>query len=571
MSKLQCIFLGLTAFVLFILGVLEKNYQYLEKIKRGESLSDEEKVKLFLAILVAMIPVISLVASLVIPILAPKEHIHETFSTQKEMIVEASCLGDGKYDSVSYCECGEELGREVLLIPALGHNYIEEVTSPSCNENGYTIVTCSRCKDSYIKDYTEALGHDYVENVIQPTCSEKGYTTYRCSRCNESYVENYTEELGHNFVNEICTHCGIISPNYEKMITDHVNKLVDDEKYGEAINIVNDALKLTESDTLTQLLVNIQTKQESAGIHTISNVDFVTYSGSINRNDQEDIYSLTVSIDGYYRFDLSNMVNGFSVKLKIFNSSGDLIKERNGLTNSEGVTCELEQGNIYTIKVIQYANIGDYILTIGQPKETVNISANDVIYDSIEYTGQKNEYIFEPSLNGVYRFDLSDVISGVSFKCQVFDSLNFSKKERNGIGNGDGFDVNLDAGEVYTIRISQYSNVGYYTLSIGKQQPTRDISGQNNVDGSITYTNQDNIYTFTPPSSGKYIFNFMNMVSGFSVKFKVYDALGYNIKERNGVVNEDSIPIDLDVGETYTIHIIQYYNIGSYDISISNQ
>lgn len=571
MSKLQLVLLILTAFVLLILGVLEKNYQYLEKIKGGESLSDEEKGKLLLAIFFAMAPVISLVASLVIPILTPKEHIHETFSIQKENIVDASCLEDGKYDSVSYCECGEELGRETLLISAPGHNYIEEVTPPSCNEKGYTTFTCSRCKDSYIKDYTEALGHNYVESVIQPTCSEKGYTIYRCSRCNESYVENYTEELGHNFVNEICTHCGIISPNYETMIADQVNRLIDDEKYGEAINIVNEALKLTDSEALTQLLVIIQTKQESAKVQTISNVDFVTYSGSINSNDQEDVYSLTVSISGYYRFDLSNMVNGFSVKLKVFDSSGNPIRERNGLANNDGVTCELEQGDTYTIKVMQYSNIGDYILTIGQQKETVNISNHDIVYDSIEYTGQKNEYIFVPSLDGVYRFDLSDVISGVSFKCQVFDSLNFSKKERNGIGNGDGFDVYLNAGEVYTIMISQYNNAGSYTLSIGKQQPTQDISEQNSVAGNITYTNQDNIYTFTPSSSGEYTFNFINMVSGFSVKFRVYNALGYSIKERNGIGNEDSVPLDLNVGETYTIHIIQYNSIGSYDISISNQ
>lgn len=540
MSKLQLVLLILSALILFILSVLEKNYQYLGKIKRKESLSDEEKGKLILAVVVAMAPVISLVASLVIPLLPPKEHIHETYSTRKEKIVDASCLEDGKYDSVSYCECGEELGREVLPIPALGHNYIEEVTSPSCNEKGYTTFICSRCKDSYIKDYTEALGHDYVESVTQPTCIEKGYTTYRCSRCNESYIENYTEELGHNFVNEICTQCGIISPNYETMIVDQVNKLIDDEKYGEAINIVNEALKLTDSDTLTQLLAIIQTKQESAKVHTISNVDFVTYSGSINSNGQEDVYSLTVSIDGYYRFDLSNMVNGFSVKLKILNSSGDPIKERNGLAN-DGVTCELKQGNTYTIKVMQYSNMGDYSLTIGQQKETVNISANDIVYDSIEYTGQKNEYIFVPSLDGIYRFDLCDVISGVSFKCQVFDSLNFPQKERNGVGGGDGFNVNLNAGEVYTIRISQYNNVGSYTLSIGKQQPTQDISGQNGVAGSITYANQDNIYIFTPSSSGEYTFNFMNMVSGFSVKFKVYDTLEYIIKERNGIGDRKSV------------------------------
>ena len=124
MSKLQIVLLILCALILFILGVLEKDYQYFEKINRGESLSNKEKRKMLIAVIVAIAPVISFVVSLVFPVFAPKEHVHEAFSTKKENIADASCLEDGKYDSVSYCECGEELGREVLLISALGHNYI---------------------------------------------------------------------------------------------------------------------------------------------------------------------------------------------------------------------------------------------------------------------------------------------------------------------------------------------------------------------------------------------------------------------------------------------------------------
>ena len=32
-----------------------------------------------------------------------------------------------------------------------------------------------------------ALGHDYAEEVTEPTCTEMGYTTYTCTRCGDAY------------------------------------------------------------------------------------------------------------------------------------------------------------------------------------------------------------------------------------------------------------------------------------------------------------------------------------------------------------------------------------------------
>jgi DNA-directed RNA polymerase subunit RPC12/RpoP len=82
-------------------------------------------------------------------------------------------------------------------VEALGHDYVPEVTEPTCTEGGYTTYTCSRCGDSYIGDETEALGHDYAAVITEPTCTEGGYTTYTCSRCGDSYTDSETEALGH--------------------------------------------------------------------------------------------------------------------------------------------------------------------------------------------------------------------------------------------------------------------------------------------------------------------------------------------------------------------------------------
>ena len=58
----------------------------------------------------------------------------------KENVVEATCTEDGSYDSVVYCSvCGEEISRDTVTVPALGHT--EEIipaVEATCTEPGLT-------------------------------------------------------------------------------------------------------------------------------------------------------------------------------------------------------------------------------------------------------------------------------------------------------------------------------------------------------------------------------------------------------------------------------------------------
>ena len=80
---------------------------------------------------------------------------------------------------------------------ALGHDYQEEVTAPTCTEMGYTTFTCTRCGDSYEGEYTDLASHDYQEEVTPPTCTEMGHSTFTCSWCGDSYEGSYTDPTGH--------------------------------------------------------------------------------------------------------------------------------------------------------------------------------------------------------------------------------------------------------------------------------------------------------------------------------------------------------------------------------------
>ena len=85
-------------------------------------------------------------------------------------------------------------------IPALNHDLVHhEAKAPICTEKGWNAYdTCSRC------DYTtyaelSALNHDYQAVTVEPTCETDGYTVFTCSRCKDSYTADPTDKLGHQF------------------------------------------------------------------------------------------------------------------------------------------------------------------------------------------------------------------------------------------------------------------------------------------------------------------------------------------------------------------------------------
>ena len=110
----------------------------------------------------------------------------------------ADCTGGTATCSTkAVCEvCGEEYGEK----DSNNHDLVQHAAkAPTCTEKGWDAYeTCSRC------DYTTyaelpALNHDYQAVTVEPTCETDGYTIFTCSRCNDSYTADPTDQLGHQF------------------------------------------------------------------------------------------------------------------------------------------------------------------------------------------------------------------------------------------------------------------------------------------------------------------------------------------------------------------------------------
>ena len=103
-----------------------------------------------------------------------------------------SCGKVYKADDANTFESGE----------ALGHNYVETVTAPTCTEAGFTINECSRCGDTIRSDEVAALDHDMIiDAAVAPTCTESGLTEgSHCSRCDYAIAQTVINALGHKEV-----------------------------------------------------------------------------------------------------------------------------------------------------------------------------------------------------------------------------------------------------------------------------------------------------------------------------------------------------------------------------------
>jgi len=70
------------------------------------------------------------------------------------------------------------------------HQYVADITEPTCTKGGFTTYTCSLCQDTYTADAVDPTGACRLEPVaeVSATCTQTGVTAhFRCSLCEAVY------------------------------------------------------------------------------------------------------------------------------------------------------------------------------------------------------------------------------------------------------------------------------------------------------------------------------------------------------------------------------------------------
>lgn len=115
----------------------------------------------------------------------------------EEVVIEPTCTDFGITKKVCV-DCKYEENVEGSLKDAFGHDYGQWHVDieAECYLNGSKHAECSRC-GFVVTETIEGLVHNYIEVITSQTCEEKGYSTFTCEHCGAYYIDSYTEALGH--------------------------------------------------------------------------------------------------------------------------------------------------------------------------------------------------------------------------------------------------------------------------------------------------------------------------------------------------------------------------------------
>ena len=147
--------------------------------------------------------------------------------------VDATCTETGLTEG-KHCSVCNEIIVAQEVVDALGHTtVVDEAVAPKCEDAGLTEGShCSVCNEVFVaQEEVEATGHNYadgvctacgqaeghvhnyVADVTEPTCTAPGFTTYTCD-CEDSYIANEVPATGHTpgeaatcTTAQICTEC----------------------------------------------------------------------------------------------------------------------------------------------------------------------------------------------------------------------------------------------------------------------------------------------------------------------------------------------------------------------------
>ena len=122
----------------------------------------------------------------------PKNHDRVHHNEQAPTCTE---IGWDAFDTCSRCDY-----TTYQELPALNHDLEQHAAKvPTCTEIGWDAYeACSR-GDYTTRKELPALNHDYQAVTVEPTCEADGCTVFTCSRCKDSYTVDPTDQLGHQF------------------------------------------------------------------------------------------------------------------------------------------------------------------------------------------------------------------------------------------------------------------------------------------------------------------------------------------------------------------------------------
>lgn len=277
-----------------------------------------------------------------------------------------------------------------------------------------------------------------------------------------------------------------------------------------------------------------------------------SFAGTITYENQVDQYFYTAPVSGIYHF-YTNRSAGGDVWIKLNGENGNFIDSgRNQLT------MDLEKGKSYRVSVEEMNGYCDYQAEIGVPIEIVDITGAVGVEGRIFYQGQKDQYLYTPSIRGLYHFG-TELSSGGEVRIRISGENGKSIDD-----NRDELTIELEAGKTYMLGVEYTNAFCDYCVEIGVPNEIIDITGEDVISGNITYKDQVNRYYYQALASGDYCFT-ANCGGEEDVRIRIRGENGKSLRD-----GKNSLKMELKKGEIYILSVEYKTNVCSYVVTIDS-
>jgi len=209
------------------------------------------------------------------------------------------------------------------------------------------------------------------------------------------------------------------------------------------------------------------------------------------------------------------------------------------------------------------------------PQNPLSITGAEIaVYNgNISSEKQTDEYPFTAQYDGRYRIEISGLYNDTNVELHLCDENGEDIDYDTYCENGEGITAKeLLAGHNYTVKVVQHRGLSDYSLAIGMQKETSDITGYTVVSDSVEYKDQRNVYTFRVPVDGRYRLEMSGMQSGTKVELYMFNELGETIDYDSYCENDEGITVkDLKAGDEFQIQVRQKNEFSSYNLNIGYQ
>ena len=191
------------------------------------------------------------------------------------------------------------------------------------------------------------------------------------------------------------------------------------------------------------------------------------------------------------------------------------------------------------------------------------------IEDTVHEGETVKEYVVTTTAKGLYYLWIADNSAKLEAKFVILDMQGNILRANDFYVSHAAIKCDFPAQYSYTIRMKFRGEAGPFTLCIGEARDSIQIPPFSQIEDSIEFEAQQNMYTFIPDNSGYYRIDLTTIRNGQEVKIAILDDQGYVLKSTDFSIGMgQGIGCELKAGETYTIRVKQCDETGPYTLQI---